>query len=555
MVASVWLLCVLGAAGVLSNGQGNERRALTERFESRASTGASFVGAYVDYMFETERRLVPRLTRDLDRPEEFARTTALIGSSAAVLLDHRGRAVALAPAAPELRGQQLAARYPHLSSALKGARAVSDVVPSAVEGTSIVAFALPLSGGRFGVFSAGFTLADSPLKAFLERQPIRDTRGYILDSTGATIVSAGEGAAAAAEQIDVPAVLDGPTILHGRLLVASRVPGTAWTYVLDAPVGAVHAPVLASRTGDWLLLGVLAALSLAAMVTATLAMASRGRARKDKAKVDHRLRLTVQNAPIGMSMISLGHRFVEPNLQLCRMLGYSADELSAMTYEDVTHPVDVDIDQSLVEQLVAGEIENYELEKHYIRRDGTPLLGRLAVSVVRDDHGAPSYFVSQIEDVTEIEAARAQLEYRAHYDSLTGLANRSLLMDRLTTALAEDAVAGSPVAVAFCDVDHFKQINDVYGHHGGDKVLKEVAGRLEGSARADHTVARMGGDEFTILMPAVTVEDATQVLSDAIRALALPIEIAGELLTVGISVGLALAQPGEPQPPCSTTPT
>ena len=182
---------MVGAAGLLSRGQANERGALTERFESRASTGASFVGAYVDYMFETERRLVPRLTSDLDRPEEFTRTTALIGSSAAVLLDHRGRVVAVAPAAPELRGHQLAAGYPHLSSALAGKRTVSDVVPSAVEGTPIVAFALPLSGGRFGVFSAGFTLPDSPLKAFLARQPLRDTRGYILDSTGATIVSAG----------------------------------------------------------------------------------------------------------------------------------------------------------------------------------------------------------------------------------------------------------------------------------------------------------------------------------------------------------------------------
>ena len=501
--------------------------------------------APVDYMFETERRLVPRLTSDLDRPEEFARTTALIGSSAAVLLDHRGRAVALAPAAPELRGKQLAAGYPHLASALEGKRTVSDVVPSAVEGTPIVAFALPLSGRRFGVFSAGYSLAESPLKAFLERQPIRDTRGYILDSTGATIVSAGAGAASAAKDIDLPSVLEGPTVTHGRLLVASGIHGTSWTYVLDAPVGAVHAPVSASRRNDWVLLAVLAALSLAAMVAASLAMASRGRTRKEKAMVDHRLRLTVQNAPIGMSMISLDHRFVEPNLRLCGMLGYSAEELSAMTYEDVTHPVDLDVDKSLFEQLVAGQIENYQLDKHYLRRDGTALLGRLAVSVVRDDHGAPSYFVSQIEDVTEIEAARAQMEYRAHYDALTGLANRSLLMDRLAEALAEQEVAQRPVALAFCDVDHFKQINDVYGHHGGDKVLKEVAGRLEEATRVDHTVARMGGDEFTILMPAATIEEATAVLSAAIRALALPIEIDGELLTAGISVGLALAEPGD----------
>jgi diguanylate cyclase (GGDEF)-like protein/PAS domain S-box-containing protein len=253
----------------------------------------------------------------------------------------------------------------------------------------------------------------------------------------------------------------------------------------------------------------------------------------------------VEHAPVGMAMVGLDQRFIEPNARLCHMLGYDDHELEAMTFNEVSHPDDLALDLAMVEQLLDGALDTYELEKRYVRRDGSTLWGRLTVSAVRDEHGATQYFVSQIEDVTDIRAVQQELEHRALYDPLTGLANRSLLVDRLSHALGS---AREPVrvAVGFCDLDHFKHVNDTFGHHSGDAVLKEVATRLRSAVGAGDTVARMGGDEFIILLTDVeSLETAGQVMERARLAVEVPIEVDGNIFTVGLSGGLALAEAGQ----------
>jgi diguanylate cyclase (GGDEF)-like protein len=212
--------------------------------------------------------------------------------------------------------------------------------------------------------------------------------------------------------------------------------------------------------------------------------------------------------------------------------------------EEVTHGEHVDRDQASLAELTDGEIDSYEREQRYVRRDGTLLWGRLAVSVVRDVEGAPLYFVIQIEDITEFREAQAELEYRALYDPLTGLANRSLLMDRLANTLPISLRPGH-VGIGFCDVDDFKQINDTHGHHAGDEVLKEIARRLLSAVRDGDTVARMGGDEFILLLTDVdSLLDAEGVMERATRAIAQPIMVDGVTLRVGLSRGLALSRSG-----------
>lgn len=543
LLTVLWLLVLIFAVGVTADGQRGERDRLYERFELRAVTGASFVGAYVDDVFKTEERLALRMSSDSWSTTDFARSAQLLGFPVGVLLDHEGRAVALSPDAPQMRGIQLGARYPHLTAALEGRRAVSDVIPAAVNKQAIVAFALPLTDDRFGVVSGGFSLSASPLRAFLQRQPIRGTRGYLLDSKGTVIVSAGPGAGTVS-RTQLASALKGVTVTNGRLLRAVPIPGTRWSYVLDSPVSVLVAPVAASDRGQWALLAALAALSLVGLLLAGRATAARTRARAERAHADQRLRMTVQNAPIGMTMVDLDYKFVEPNERLCSMLDYSADELSSMTFEEVTHADDIELDMELVQQLVAGEIDHYELEKRYVRSDGTLLLGRLAVSVVRGDGPEPLYFVSQIEDVTEFRAAQAELEYRALYDPLTGLANRGLLMDRLTSTLA-DTRHPATIGVGFCDVDHFKQINDVHGHHTGDEVLKEVARRLRSAVRTGDTVARMGGDEFIILLSEVSSRsEAELVVERATQAVRQPMLVDNKTFMVTLSVGLTLGEVG-----------
>ena len=538
----VWLVCVAAAAGVLTRGNSQEREGFFQRFEARADTGANFVSAYVDDVFDAELRLAERLVQDSARPGSFARTVDLMGFSAAVLLDSSGRALALAPRNDELLGAEIGSKYRHLTAALGGSRAVSDIVPSAVKGDPIVAFALPLPDSSFGVLSTGFSLETSPLKAFLERQPIPGTRGYILDSSGTVIVSAGAGSAARGSRLEL-ADVPGASVERGRLVASTPVPGTLWTYMLDAPLDAVLAPMSNSETSEWAILTGLAAVTLVGLMVAAGAIASRARAREHQVLADRRFRLTVEHAPIGMTMVSLDHRFLEPNARLCRMLGYSAKELESMTFADITHADDLELDLVLLDQLVSGETPSYELDKRYVRHDGSILWGRLTVSVVRNEQGHPLYFVSQIEDVTLIRAAQEDLERRALYDPLTGLANRGLLFDRLVSAL--NRRKSVTVAVAFCDLDHFKQINDQHGHHVGDAVLKEVACRLTDAVRVDDTVARMGGDEFVILLADVESAHAASVVVERARqAVQQPIHIDGSSFTVGISAGLAIAQPG-----------
>lgn len=528
LAGAIWLLFVGAASGVYFRNQDRHHSELAGRFESRTVTGAQFVGAYVGDVFTREERLSSYAASGRKTPAQFATATRMMGFSAAVLLDRQGRAVLLAPDSAKLRGTDLASGYRHLSSALAGRRAVSDIVPSAVRGTPVVAFALPLPTGRYGVLSVASSLEASPLRAFLQRQPLAGTRGYLLDSTGTVIVSAGPGATRAGEPFRA-----GPSA-DERLVERAAVPGTGWTYVLDAPTSSVL--LTPSSNGLWALVG-LAALSL----IAAKAIASRSRARADRSEADQRFRLTMEHAPIGMTMVGLDHRFVEPNAQLCRMLGYSAPELETMTFRQLSHPDDLDLDLAMVAQLLSGERDSYELEKRYIRRDGVVLWGRLTVSVVRD-RDQPQYFVSQIEDVTSIRAAQEELERRALYDPLTGLANRRLLVDRLAQAL-DWSRGPARVAVGFCDLDHFKVVNDAHGHYAGDAVLKEVATRLLNVVRAGDTVARMGGDEFIVLLRDIdSAADATRVMERARRAVEEPIEVDDRTFSVGLSGGLALAQ-------------
>ncbi|HSI38821.1 MAG TPA: GGDEF domain-containing protein, partial [Methylotenera sp.] len=135
----------------------------------------------------------------------------------------------------------------------------------------------------------------------------------------------------------------------------------------------------------------------------------------------------------------------------------------------------------------------------------------------------------------------SKLENLAHYDSLCNLPNRALFNDRLRLALAYAKREKKNLAVMFIDLDHFKEINDIYGHEAGDTVLKQVSQRLVACVRESDTVARLGGDEFVVLLPIIDNEaDAILVASKIVEAVDQPIRIAQSEMHVSSSIGIAV---------------
>ena len=176
------------------------------------------------------------------------------------------------------------------------------------------------------------------------------------------------------------------------------------------------------------------------------------------------------------------------------------------------------------------------------RKDGTPWWNELHLSPLRDDAGRITHYVGFQHDVTDRVRAEEQLLHLSTHDGLTGLLNRSALLEQLDLAVAH---AGSrAVAVLFLDLDGFKAVNDTHGHAVGDRVLAEVAGRLRSALRTGDLLARHGGDEFVAVLLDLDPLDAERVVvraaGDLQDALGRPVTVGGRVLPLGASVGTAL---------------
>jgi diguanylate cyclase (GGDEF)-like protein len=168
-----------------------------------------------------------------------------------------------------------------------------------------------------------------------------------------------------------------------------------------------------------------------------------------------------------------------------------------------------------------------------------------AIGVVRrDDRGEIEWFAMLARDITDLKEAEARLRDLATRDVLTGLANRALFSDRLRQAAARQRRHAQGLAVLFCDLDGFKPVNDAFGHATGDRVLVEVAERLERVTRDADTVARVGGDEFVIVCDGVAESGELAELAERILGVVNePITFVDPPVRVGISIGIGVAPP------------
>jgi len=164
-----------------------------------------------------------------------------------------------------------------------------------------------------------------------------------------------------------------------------------------------------------------------------------------------------------------------------------------------------------------------------------------AIVPMRDASGQVTRYISIRIDITERKLVEHEMLHMATHDALTGLANRSMLLDRMDQALATVRRTGDMVAVLFIDLDQFKSINDTLGHNVGDLLLVEVAARLQTCVRTEDTLARQGGDEFIVFMPRIHApQDAATLAQKLLLQLASPFQIGEHLLRIGSSIGIAL---------------
>jgi diguanylate cyclase (GGDEF)-like protein len=166
----------------------------------------------------------------------------------------------------------------------------------------------------------------------------------------------------------------------------------------------------------------------------------------------------------------------------------------------------------------------------------------LTVSVVRDVKGGALYVINQIQDISERKERARQLEYLVDHDFLTGLYNRRWFERELGREVERAARYGTPGAVLIIDLDHFKVINDSFGHQAGDDLLKGVAGLLKQRARQSDVLARLGGDEFALLLPQTPPDRAELVADEIVKTLNRRMAAsAGQSLAVTASVGVAIS--------------
>lgn len=267
-------------------------------------------------------------------------------------------------------------------------------------------------------------------------------------------------------------------------------------------------------------------------------------------KSEEQFRLTFESAPIGMAITTLDGRFKKVNQSLCEALKYTEAELLQLSFADISHPDDIDLHLSLEKKLAKEKDSAFQIEQRYIAKNGRPVDTLLKVVMVRDSNGKPLHFNNQIVDITERKKMERQLLYDALHDSLTGLPNRALFMDRLEQELKRTKSQSTYLfAVLFLDLDRFKVVNDSMGHLVGDKLLVEIARRLENCVRPTDTVARLGGDEFTILLENIAdVEIATKVAEKIYKSLTVPFSLENYELFTTASIGIALSSHGYEKP-------
>jgi len=260
---------------------------------------------------------------------------------------------------------------------------------------------------------------------------------------------------------------------------------------------------------------------------------------------EERFRGIFESAPIGIMLVELEGTIFQANRFAAQLLNYEKDHLDRLHISRLLQEQDR---QRLKENLARLKDSNaapISSEQRMLCQNGPEIWTNSHIMLQRSSDGTPLYYIVQIADITDLKQGQQRMEQMAFYDTLTNLANRRLFHDRLTQAIEHAIRTNRAAALLYLDLDNFKRVNDTLGHEIGDSLLREVAGRLKQCVRKEDTVARPGGDEFTILLNEITTpSDAGMVAEKILNHLREPITISGHPLVVTTSIGITLL-PGD----------
>ncbi len=261
---------------------------------------------------------------------------------------------------------------------------------------------------------------------------------------------------------------------------------------------------------------------------------------QDAGTLSERLESAFENAAIGMGLLDLDGHWLQVNQALCEITGLDMDRLLVTSLDAITHEDDVDIDRAQQRQLMSRAIASYQIEKR-LNAGKREIWALVTSSLVHDAGGTPRHVILQVQDISERKALSARLDYLMDHDLLTGLFNRRRFDQELMQQVDRAARYGSGGAVLMMDLDHFKQVNDSFGHKAGDDLLKAIAGELRHRARRTDVLARLSGDEFALLLPQADLEEASVVAEALVKAVRQHVATLGEkTIRMTASVGVAL---------------
>ncbi|GIU86602.1 MAG: hypothetical protein KatS3mg009_1117 [Acidimicrobiia bacterium] len=259
-------------------------------------------------------------------------------------------------------------------------------------------------------------------------------------------------------------------------------------------------------------------------------------------EVRRRLAEVWEHSPVGMAIVSLDGEYLAVNPAHERITGHREEDVIGRHVSMIVYEDDVDALIAATLRMMEEGGTRTEVDARLHRKDGETAWGRIGISLVTDADGEPLYAIGTVEDVTERRRLEGQLAFDATHDSLTGLPERTLVLELLGQALTSARRRHTSVAVLFLDLDWFKRVNDSLGHSAGDEALRQLAARLQSVLRESDVAGRIGGDEFVVLCPDLAEPGDVWHVADRVTSIfESPFTVEGVEVFLSASVGVSVS--------------